>query len=296
MATEAGESQHLNFIEPDCNNFIMRKRTEFLKKAVANRREKKRLVETATKQTKRNLFCVWNVEDEASKLFTRKIFHCYQDELKKLVDWRLEFESVDGRRIVKGARNDQSYNFVKLELLKLEEKMESFTNSEQQHARTNDDINSHNHENEDGENMRFCDPKILKSIGRDCEEPTPAVDALEKQSHANELYKKPHGNEGSTGLANQNHVSTHYSNIFQIFPGGQDILYPNQPSTHYGNGFPIVPHGEGNIPQQNHSYTHYPNGFPNVPGGQRIPYQSLGYQVEHPLVYHYSHSQRFGFG
>ncbi|KAK2658283.1 hypothetical protein Ddye_004816 [Dipteronia dyeriana] len=46
-------------------------------KVVANRRESKRLVETATKQTKRNLFCAWNVEDEASKLYTRKIFHCF---------------------------------------------------------------------------------------------------------------------------------------------------------------------------------------------------------------------------
>ncbi|TXG65423.1 hypothetical protein EZV62_006698 [Acer yangbiense] len=64
--------------------------------AIGDRREKKRLVETTTKQTKRNLFCAWNVEDEASKLYTRKIFHRFQDELKKLVDWRLEFESDDG--------------------------------------------------------------------------------------------------------------------------------------------------------------------------------------------------------
>ena len=36
----------------------------------------------------------------------------------------------------------------------------------------------------------------------DCEEPTPPVDALEKQSHANELHKKSHGNEvcGSSNL------------------------------------------------------------------------------------------------
>ena len=32
MATEASGSQHLNFIKADCNNFIMRKRAEFLKK------------------------------------------------------------------------------------------------------------------------------------------------------------------------------------------------------------------------------------------------------------------------
>ncbi|KAK0601533.1 hypothetical protein LWI29_025136 [Acer saccharum] len=197
----------------------------------------------------------------------------------------------------------------------MEEKVESFKNSKQQLAQTNDDINSHNHENEDGENMRLCDPKIQKSIGRckgrmknaleakhskkkvsskrkDCEEPTPPVDALEKQSHANELHKKSHGNEGSSGLANQNQVNTHYSNIFQIVPGGQGILYQNYPTTHFINGFPIIPHGQGNIPQQNHPYTHYPNGFPNVPGGQRIPYHTLGYQVENPVVYHYSLSQR----
>ncbi|TXG65237.1 hypothetical protein EZV62_006512 [Acer yangbiense] len=35
MATEVGGSQHLNFIEADCNNFIMRKRAEFLKKGDA---------------------------------------------------------------------------------------------------------------------------------------------------------------------------------------------------------------------------------------------------------------------
>ncbi|KAK1556259.1 hypothetical protein Q3G72_001593 [Acer saccharum] len=382
-------------------------------KAIADRREKKRLVETATMQTKRNLFCAWNVEYEASKFYTRKIFHYFQDELKKLVDWRLEFENDDGktrkykvvklvtrnletreikrsviyipstqsvscscrkfefdgilcahalklfrelefsslpskyylkrwsndvtygldfdidmealksnldsssmvqyselshiaqRIIVKGTRNDQSYTFVKSELLKLEEKVESRKNSEQRHAGTNDDIKSHNHENDDGENMRLCDPKIQKSVGRgkgrmknaleakhsnkkvsskrkDYEEPTPPVDALQKQSYVDELQKKSHGDEGSSGQANQNHMSTHYSNIFQIIPDGQGILYQNHPSTHYVNGFLAVPGGEGNIPQQNHPYTHYPNGFLNVPIGQRIPYHPLGYQIEHP--------------
>ncbi|TXG65238.1 hypothetical protein EZV62_006513 [Acer yangbiense] len=385
-------------------------------KAIADRREKKRLVETTTMQTKRNLFCAWNVEYEASKFYTRKIFHYFQDELKKLVDWRLEFENDDGktrrykvvklvtrnletreikrsviyipstqlvscscrkfefdgilcahalklfrelefsslpskyylkrwsndvtygldfdidmealksnldsssmvqyselshiaqRIIVKGTRNDQSYTFVKSELLKLEEKVESHKNSEQRHAGTNDDINSHNHENDDGENMRLCDPKIQKSVGRgkgrmknaleakhsnkrvsskrkDYEEPTPPVDALQKQSYVDELKKKSHGDEGSSGQANQNHMSTHYSNIFQIIPDGQGILYQNHPSTHYVNGFPAVPGGEGNIPQQNHPYTHYPNGFLNVPIGQRIPYHPLGYQIEHPSDY-----------
>ena len=86
-------------------------------------------------------------------------------------------------------------------------------------------------------------------------------------------------------------MNTHYSNIFHIVPGGQGILYQNYPTTHFINGFPIIPHGQGNIPQQNHPYTHYPNGFPNVPGGQRIPYHTLGYQVENPVVYHYSLSQ-----
>ncbi|KAK2641793.1 hypothetical protein Ddye_023556 [Dipteronia dyeriana] len=66
-------------------------------KVVVDRREKKRFVETVTTQTKRNLFCVWNVEDKASKFYTKKIFHYFQDELKKLVDWRLEFEKDDGK-------------------------------------------------------------------------------------------------------------------------------------------------------------------------------------------------------
>ncbi|TXG55131.1 hypothetical protein EZV62_020387 [Acer yangbiense] len=91
--------------------------------------------------------------------------------------------------------------------------------------------------------------------------------------------------------ANQNNMSTHYSDIFQIIPGGQGILYQNHPSTHYVNGFPTIPVSEGNIPQQNHSCTHYPNGFPNVHVEQRIPYRPLGYQIEHPSAYHYSYSQ-----
>ncbi|KAK3206073.1 hypothetical protein Dsin_020119 [Dipteronia sinensis] len=33
MATEARGSQHLNFIEADCDNFIMKKHAEFLKKS-----------------------------------------------------------------------------------------------------------------------------------------------------------------------------------------------------------------------------------------------------------------------
>ncbi|KAK1563307.1 hypothetical protein Q3G72_025755 [Acer saccharum] len=216
-----------------------------------------------------------------------------------------ELSHIAQRIIVKGARNDQSYTFVKSKLLKLEKKVESLKNSEQRHAGTNDDINSHNHENDDGENMRLCDPKIQKSVGRgkgrmknaleakhsnkkvsskrkDCEEPTPHVDVLQKKSH---------GDKGSSGQANQNNMSTHYFDIFQIIPGGQGILYQNHPSTHYVNGFPTVPMGEGNIPQQNHPYTYYPNGFPNVPIGQRIPYHPLGYQIEHPSTYHYSYSQ-----
>lgn len=35
MSTEAGGSQNLNFIQADCNNFIMRRRTEFLKRGDA---------------------------------------------------------------------------------------------------------------------------------------------------------------------------------------------------------------------------------------------------------------------
>lgn len=31
MSTEAGGAQHVNFIQADCNNYIMRRRTEFLK-------------------------------------------------------------------------------------------------------------------------------------------------------------------------------------------------------------------------------------------------------------------------
>ncbi|KAK3206072.1 hypothetical protein Dsin_020118 [Dipteronia sinensis] len=58
---------------------------------------------------------------------------------------------------------------------------------------TNDDMNSHNHEVDDGEDMRLCDPK--KSVGQDCEEPTPHVDALQKQSHVDEFQKKSHGDE-----------------------------------------------------------------------------------------------------
>ncbi|KAK4839352.1 hypothetical protein QYF36_021308 [Acer negundo] len=131
-----------------------------------------------------------------------------------------ELSHIAYRIIVKGARNDQSYTFVKSELLKLEEKVESLKYSKQRHVETNDDINSHDHENDDGENMR-CNPKILKSIGRskdrienaleakhsnkkvsskrkDCEEPTPHVD---------ELQKKSHGDEGSSGQANQNNMN-----------------------------------------------------------------------------------------
>ncbi|KAK4858031.1 hypothetical protein QYF36_009946 [Acer negundo] len=96
------------------------------------------------------------------------------------------------RIIVKGTRNDQPYAFVKSELLKFEEKVESRKNLEHRHAGTNDNINSHNHENDDGENMRLCDPKIQKSVGRDYVEPTPHVDALQKQSYADELQKKSH--------------------------------------------------------------------------------------------------------
>ncbi|KAK2641792.1 hypothetical protein Ddye_023555 [Dipteronia dyeriana] len=121
-----------------------------------------------------------------------------------------ELSHIAQRIIVKGARNDQSYTFVKSELLKLEEKVESPKNSEQLHAGTNDNINSHNHENDDGENMRLRDPKIQKSVGRgkgrmknaleakysnkkvsskrkNCEELTPHVDAIQKQSHVDEF-------------------------------------------------------------------------------------------------------------
>ncbi|BBG96400.1 FAR1-related sequence 5 [Prunus dulcis] len=173
MTIEAGGPQHLNFIQADCNNLIMRKRTEFQKrefessweallddyglrgnswlegiyalrdkwaqvygrdhfcagmtttqrsesinaflkmfffsqnlllrefvvqydKAVADRREKERQAETATKQKWRNLSSNWNVEIEATTKYTSKLFYCFQDECKKLLGLRLKLQSDDG--------------------------------------------------------------------------------------------------------------------------------------------------------------------------------------------------------
>ncbi|XP_050147592.1 protein FAR1-RELATED SEQUENCE 5-like [Malus sylvestris] len=66
-------------------------------RAIADRKEKERQAENATKQKWRSLYSDWNVEIEASKQYTSKIFYYFQEEVKKVLNLRpLKLESDDG--------------------------------------------------------------------------------------------------------------------------------------------------------------------------------------------------------
>ncbi|KAI5341916.1 PREDICTED: FAR1-RELATED SEQUENCE [Prunus dulcis] len=77
-------------------NLLLREFVVQYDKAVADRREKERQAETATKQKWRNLSSNWNVEIEATTKYTSKLFYCFQDECKKLLGLRLKLQSDDG--------------------------------------------------------------------------------------------------------------------------------------------------------------------------------------------------------
>ncbi|KAK9928183.1 hypothetical protein M0R45_025329 [Rubus argutus] len=61
-----------------------------------HRREKERLAEVATTQTKRNFLSNWKVEVEVAEMYTKKLFNCFQEEYQKCLDLRLELETDDG--------------------------------------------------------------------------------------------------------------------------------------------------------------------------------------------------------
>lgn len=65
-------------------------------RALVHRREKERLAEVATTQTKRNFLSNWKVEVEAAEMYTKKLFNYFQEEYQKCLDLRLELESDDG--------------------------------------------------------------------------------------------------------------------------------------------------------------------------------------------------------
>lgn len=65
-------------------------------RTLVHRREKERLAEVATTQTKRNFLSNWKVEVEAAEMYTKKLFNYFQDEYQKCLDLRLELESDDG--------------------------------------------------------------------------------------------------------------------------------------------------------------------------------------------------------
>ncbi|KAK9926866.1 hypothetical protein M0R45_024074 [Rubus argutus] len=65
-------------------------------RALVHRREKERLAEVATTQTKHNFLSNWKVEVEAAEMYTKKLFNCFQEEYQKCLDLRLELETDDG--------------------------------------------------------------------------------------------------------------------------------------------------------------------------------------------------------
>ena len=63
-------------------------------KAVADRKEKERQAENATKQKWHSLYSDWTMETKATKQYTSKIFYCFQEEDKKVLNFKSEATEI----------------------------------------------------------------------------------------------------------------------------------------------------------------------------------------------------------
>lgn len=77
-------------------NLYLRQWVKQYELALDDRREKERLAEVATSQTKRIFLSNWKMEVEAAMKYTKNIFYHFQGEYKKCLDLKLELESDDG--------------------------------------------------------------------------------------------------------------------------------------------------------------------------------------------------------